>query len=90
MRLDLFLKTSRLITRRSLAQEFCDKGLVKVNGSAAKPSKEIKSGDEIELRRRHEIVRVRVLRIPEKRQMAKSDAASLFETLSVEKVEETL
>ena len=89
MRLDLFLKTSRLITRRSLAQEFCDKGLVTVNGYAAKSSKDVKAGDEIRLRRRHEIVTVRILKIPEKRQIAKFDAPSLFETINVEKIAET-
>ena len=49
MRLDLFLKASRLIARRSLAQKFCDAGLVKVNDLTAKSSREIKVGDEIEI-----------------------------------------
>ena len=46
MRLDLFLKVSRLVPRRSLAQEFCDAGVVSVNGASAKSSKEVKAGDE--------------------------------------------
>jgi ribosome-associated heat shock protein Hsp15 len=82
MRLDLFLVASRLIKRRTLAQEFCDKGLVKVNGSVSKPAKEIKKKDEIEIRRRNESVRVRVLKVPETKQISKVDASSLFEIIS--------
>lgn len=81
MRLDLFLKVSRLIMRRSLAQEFCDEGQVYVNGSTAKSSKDIKSGDEIEIRRGDRVTKVRVLQIPGKKQMAKSDAADLYEII---------
>jgi ribosomal 50S subunit-recycling heat shock protein len=55
MRLDLYLKVSRLIPRRSLAQEFCDAGLIKINGAVAKSSKEVKTGDEIEIHRRNRI-----------------------------------
>jgi ribosomal 50S subunit-recycling heat shock protein len=79
MRLDLFLKVSRLIQRRSLAQEFCDEGLVFVNGSSAKSSKDIKTGDEIEIRRGDRLTKVRVLQIPDKKQVAKSEAADLYE-----------
>ena len=50
MRLDLFLKTARLIKRRTIAKEFCDRGLVVVNGKAAKPSYEVKDGDQITLK----------------------------------------
>jgi len=50
MRLDLFLKSSRLIQRRTLAQEFCDAGLISVNGTAAKSSKDIQAGDEITIK----------------------------------------
>ena len=49
MRLDLFLKASRLILRRTLAQEFCDAGRVKVNDVKAKSSREVKELDEIEI-----------------------------------------
>ncbi|HEY0429169.1 MAG TPA: RNA-binding S4 domain-containing protein [Pyrinomonadaceae bacterium] len=84
MRLDLFLKTSRLILRRSLAQKFCDANLVKVNSQAAKSSKEIKPGDEIEIKRSNRILKVRVADIPAKKQVAKQDASSLYEILSEE------
>ena len=50
MRLDLFLKETRIIKRRTIAKEFCERGLVKVNDKAAKPSYEVKSGDVLTIR----------------------------------------
>ncbi len=84
MRLDLFLKASRLIPRRTLAQEFCDKGLIKVNGQKAKSSKEIKAGDEIEIKRRERLTRLRVVAVPEKKQVSREQAAGLFEVTGEE------
>jgi ribosomal 50S subunit-recycling heat shock protein len=84
MRLDLFLKSSRLILRRSLAQEFCDAGKVKINGIKAKSSREVKVGDEIEIRRSNRILRVRVLEIPATKQVSRQAASSLFEVVSEE------
>lgn len=49
MRLDLFLKISRLVKRRSVARELCESGGVLVNGHVAKPAKEIRQGDMITL-----------------------------------------
>ena len=86
MRLDLFLKVSRLIARRSLAQEFCDSGLIWVNGLAAKSSKEIKIGDEIEIRRRNRITKFRVLSVPAKKQISRSETDELYVVLSDEAV----
>jgi ribosomal 50S subunit-recycling heat shock protein len=88
MRLDLFLKSSRLIPRRSLAQEFCDAGLIKVNDLTAKSSKEIKQNDEIEIKRRNRLTRLKVLEVPAKKQVSKQDAANLYEILSEEILEE--
>ena len=82
MRLDLFLKVSRLIPRRSLAQEFCDAGLISVNGALAKSSKEIKAGDEITINRRSRSTTVKVLIVPDKKQVAKNEAGSLVESIS--------
>ena len=84
MRLDLFLKVSRLIPRRSVAQEFCEAGLISVNGVPTKASKEIKAGDEITISRRDRIMRVRVQTVPDKKQLAKNEAASLVQLLSEE------
>lgn len=49
MRLDKYLKVSRLIKRRELAKEFIDKGFVSLNGKIAKPSNEVKIGDIVEI-----------------------------------------
>lgn len=90
MRLDLFLKASRLIVRRTLAQEFCDADLVKVNGTAAKSSREIKPADEIEIKRHNRLTKVKVLNVPEKKQISKHDASTLYEILSEESVVEEI
>ena len=50
MRLDLFLKDSRIIKRRTIAKEFCERGLVKVNDKIAKPSLDIKTGDVVRIK----------------------------------------
>ena len=84
MRLDLFLKVSRLIPRRSVAQEFCDAGLISVNGVPAKASKEIKVGDEITIDRRNRVTRVSVQTVPDKKQVTKNEAASLIQIISDE------
>ena len=84
MRLDLYLKVSRLIPRRSLAQEFCDAGLIKINGTVAKSSKEVKAHDEIEIRRRNRITRLKILEVPAQKQVSKQTAPNLFEILGEE------
>ena len=61
MRLDLFLKTARLIKRRSIARELCDNGRVLVNGHEAKPAKETKPGDRITLKLSSRIIDLEVL-----------------------------
>ncbi len=88
MRLDLFLKASRLILRRTLAQKFCDAGLVKVNGSAAKSSREIKPDDEIEIKRHNRLTKVKVLEIPAQKQVSRQDADKLYEVTAEEILEE--
>lgn len=90
MRLDLFLKSSRLILRRSLAQEFCDAGLVKVNGLIAKSAREVKAGDEIEIKRSNRLLKVRVLEIPKTKQVSRQAASSLFEVVSEEICKDSL
>jgi ribosomal 50S subunit-recycling heat shock protein len=90
MRLDLYLKTSRLIPRRSLAQEFCDAGLIKVNDAVAKSSKEVKTGDEIEIKRRDRRTLLKVREVPSKKQVSRAAAADLFEILSEETLEDDI
>ena len=87
MRLDLFLKVSRLIVRRSLAQEFCDAGLIRLNGVAAKSGKEVKVGDELTINRRNRKTVVRVEIVPDKKQVSKQTAGDLFTVISDEQIE---
>jgi ribosomal 50S subunit-recycling heat shock protein len=82
MRLDLFLKASRLILRRTVAQQLCDAGLVSINGAPAKSSRAVHVGDEISVRRRNHLLTARVLAVPATRQTSRSDASSLYEILS--------
>lgn len=86
MRLDLFLKQSRLVLRRSVAQEICDAGAVTVNGNAGKPGRSVSAGDTIAVRQRGKTTTVRVLRVPD-RAPSKADAPSLYEVVSVEAYE---
>jgi len=81
MRLDLFLKTSRLVLRRSLAQEFCDAGLIKINGVTAKSSKEVKIGDEIEINRRNRWTKIAVQHVPSTKQVSKASASDLYRVI---------
>jgi ribosomal 50S subunit-recycling heat shock protein len=63
VRLDLFLKTSRLVKRRTIAQEMCIAGRVLVNGHEAKPAKEVKQGDVIALKFSSRIVHLEIIGI---------------------------
>jgi ribosomal 50S subunit-recycling heat shock protein len=76
MRLDKFLKTSRLIKRRTVAGEACDGGRVTVNGNSAKPAKAIKEGDIIEIHFGEKTLKVEVLSVAEN--VRKEAAAELY------------
>lgn len=65
MRLDKYLKVSRLIKRRTIANEACDNGLVSVNGRAVRASYEVKAGDRIALRLGSREVTVEILSVQE-------------------------
>jgi len=82
MRLDLFLKLSRLCPRRSIAQKLCDAGFVLLNGRRAKSAHAVKSEDEIVIRLRYRETTVRVLTVPEGRHVARREASSLIEVIS--------
>ena len=88
MRLDLFLKASRLILRRSLAQQFCDADLVKINGLTAKSSREVKPNDEIEIKRHNRLTKIKVLEVPAQKQISRQSAANLYEIISEENLED--
>ncbi len=84
MRLDVFLKASRLCQRRTVAQKLCEAGLVLINAKPARSAHTVKPGDEITIRRRDRIAKVRVLALPAARQTSRKDATALFELLSEE------
>ncbi len=79
MRLDKFLKVSRLIKRRTVANEACDAGRVTVNEKVAKASTNVKAGDIIEIAFGNKTVKVRVLDLKETTK--KDEAKDLFEYL---------
>ena len=76
MRLDKYLKVSRLIKRRTVANEACDNRLVTVNGKPTRASYEVKEGDQITLRFGVRTVTVEVLSVQET--VRQSDAAALY------------
>ncbi len=88
MRLDLFLKASRLCSRRTIAQKICEAGRVSVNGSFAKSSHTVKTGDELVITRHDKIIKLRVLAVPTSRQTSRKDAAMLYEVVSEELLDE--
>ena len=79
MRLDKYLKVSRLIKRRTVANEACDAGRVSVNGKTAKASQEVKAGDVIEIGFGTKNVKVEVLSIQDTSK--KEEAKELFRYL---------
>jgi ribosomal 50S subunit-recycling heat shock protein len=74
VRLDLFLKTCRLIKRRTIAQEMCEAGRILVNGLEAKPAKGVKTGDVLTLKFSSRMLVLTVLEIPPSSKKASSDA----------------
>jgi ribosomal 50S subunit-recycling heat shock protein len=79
MRLDKFLKVSRLIKRRTVAHEACEKGRVTINGKIAKPSSEVKIGDIIVIGFGEKKVSVKVLYVAEN--VSKVAATDLYEMI---------
>lgn len=88
MRLDLFLKASRLCQRRTIAQKLCDAGLVSINGKAAKSAHGVKPGDEMTIRIRSRLLTVRVNSIPAGRSVSRTDAATLYQVIKDEELRE--
>lgn len=79
MRLDKYLKVSRLIKRRTVANEACDGGRVTVNGAPAKASREVKPGDVIEIRFGAREVKVEVVSVSEN--ATKADAPAMYKEI---------
>lgn len=79
MRIDKFLKTSRIIKRRTVANEACDGGHIRVNGRTVKASYSVQAGDVIEISFGERTLRVRVTDVREG--VRKADAAEMYEVL---------
>ncbi len=79
MRLDKFLKVSRIIKRRTVANDACDTSHVTVNGKPAKASYDVKTGDVISVTFGERTLSVRVLDV--KDNVGKADASSLYEVI---------
>ena len=84
MRLDKFLKVSRIIKRRPLAKEIAEQERIKVNGAIAKPSVNVEVGDEITITFGQTILTVKVMNIKE--HVKKDEATSLYEVVKEEKL----
>ena len=76
MRLDKFLKVSRLIKRRTIANEACDNGKVSVNGRVVKASYEVKVGDRLEITMGPRTIAVEVVQVAET--VRKDDASAMY------------
>ena len=79
MRLDKYLKVSRIIKRRTVANDACDTEHVEVNGRRAKASYDVKVGDEISVTFGERTLKIRVLEVRDT--VAKADAASMYEVI---------
>ena len=79
MRLDKYLKNSRLIKRRTIANEACDAGKVLVNEKVARASYDVRIGDVIEIQMGAKAVKVRVLNLAEN--ATKANAATMYEVI---------
>lgn len=85
MRLDKYLKVSRIIKRRPVAKEVADKGRIKVNGILAQSSTDLKINDEIEIRFGNKLLTVRVLEM--KDSTKKEDATRMYEIINETRIE---
>lgn len=79
MRLDKYLKVSRIIKRRTVAKEACEGGRVSINGKVAKPSTEIKEGDIIEIKFAAKLLKARITNVTD--HVRKEEAKGMYEIL---------
>src|SRR2546423_15424491 len=82
MRLDQYLRASRLVLRRTVAQELCEAGAVEVNDHPARASRTVREGDRLTLRRPDRALPVPVRTVPETNQASRAEAASLYEIIA--------
>jgi ribosomal 50S subunit-recycling heat shock protein len=86
LRLDKYLKVSRIIKRRTVAKEACEGGRVTINGKVAKPSTDIKEGDIIEITFANRKIKAKIVSIAE--HVRKEDAREMYEILEGEEDQE--
>ncbi len=86
MRLDKFLKVSRIIKRRTLAKEVADQGRIAINGQQAKASSTVKVGDELTIRFGTRVTTVRIEQLQENTR--KEDAAGMYTTVKEERLKD--
>lgn len=79
MRVDKFLKVSRIIKRRTVANEACDAGRVSANGKVVKASADVKVGDIIEIRFGEKVFKAEILNVAE--HVLKNDASDLYKVI---------
>lgn len=79
MRLDKFLKVSRIIKRRTVANEACSGGRVSINGKVAKPAADVKEGDELEIRFGNRVGKYQILSVQES--VRKENAQDMYQVL---------
>lgn len=86
MRLDKFLKISRIIKRRSVAKEVADKGRIQINGKLAKSSTDVRVGDAVRIQFGNKVLEIKVRELYESTK--KEDAAKMYEIISEERISE--
>ena len=79
MRLDKYLKVSRLIKRRTVANEACDNGRISVNGRVVKASYEVKVGDRLEIAMGPRVIAVEVVQVADN--VRKDDAGAMYKEI---------
>lgn len=84
MRLDKYLKVSRIIKRRTVAKEACEGGRVSINGKVAKPSTDVKEEDIIEIRYASKVLKAKILNIST--HVLKEEAKQMYEVISGEEI----
>jgi ribosomal 50S subunit-recycling heat shock protein len=72
LRIDKFLNTVNIVKRRSLAEDMCKSGVVKINDKVAKPAKDVKVGDIIEIQYLEKVKKFQILKIPTTKTLPKS------------------
>ncbi|MCT8977487.1 RNA-binding S4 domain-containing protein [Clostridium sp. CX1] len=86
MRLDKYLKVSRIIKRRTVAKEACEGGRVSINGKVAKPGTEVKEGDIIEIQYANRVLKAKIKNIAQ--HVTKENAQGMYDIIAGEEEEE--